>query len=456
MKRRLPDISGYGWLFVYSAILYITLSIGAEAFAVPYAYPLNTLYSTDVDPAYCSAPALEHLFSGFVCRYQTIVDEILTDLYYGMLDFFRPPFYAALILFVITVGCTFALGLLPFTTRDIMLIMGKIALVTSFAMYPNMMIDLIYYGLIGFMKETTDTVVATLAPQGSVAGIFEWMDQQFYDFITLQDAAQTSKKCENDVLAFMFGLAVTMPPIFIMAMYLLFQLVMVLIRTVLGYLIAITGIMFLTTMAPLFLGFAFFGFTKSYFEKWLQYLISFTIQIFVVFSFIAVVLSLPFEAKMKGIMDTIKPYEKVAYHDGQRLDFNDWCTICLGESLGEVNPSTLADGTNNCTSDIMTPTNIAAGGVGEFIDFVGKEVLILAVMAYLVESILKTAPEIAKYLSQSPHIPSMVGQLPAPLRLGNATEAGWRAAQQTGGSVVSKGTAGVRSSISTLIGGVDP
>lgn len=352
---------------------------------------VNSLYGSDIGN--CEAPGLENLFSGFVCTYQEILDEVMTNVYWTMLNYFQQPFFAISTIFLAAMGSTFALGMLPVTTKDLSMILAKIAVINGFAMYPDLLIGLVYEGLIGFMRQTTDIIIAQIAPQDSVTGIFEWMDFQLYDFLTVQDQAQTEGLCRNDVLALLFAFAVTMPPVFAMAIYIFVQLIMVLLRTVLGYLLAITGIMFLTTLAPIFLSFAFFEFTKSYFDKWVKHLTGFSVQIFVVFSFVGVVLSLPFSSKLKGVMDTVKPYDKVVYHDGQRLDFNNWCTMCVSGAEGELtDPDT-------CVGDAITPTNMQVGGIGEFIDWIGEELLILGVMAYIVETVLRTAPEVAKFIT---------------------------------------------------------
>jgi hypothetical protein len=423
------------------------LAIAAFLFMVlpANAQQVVSLYSGDI--ANCQAPGLDHLFSGFVCSYQQIVDQILSALYVAMIDYFRQPFFAALTLFVIFGGITFGMGMIPFTVKDIMMMLAKIALISGFAMYPELMIDVLYNGLIGFMRQTVDTTVATLAPQGSVAGIFEWMDVKLYDFLKLQDGANTAKDCKNDVLALLFGLAVTMPPVFAIAMYLLIQLVMVFVRTVLGYLVSMTGIMFLTTLAPLFFGFALFKFTRSYFEKWLSYLIAFAVQIFIVFSFIAVVLSLPFEAKLKGVTDIIQPYDKVAFHDGQRMDFNNWCTICASTAIGSVTQP------DQCRGNAISPTNVQVGGVGGFINWVGKELIILAVMAYLVETMLKAAPDVAKYLTNVPYAPGFNGKLPGIDRLSTAGSAGLRAFRDTKTGAIGGAGSAIKDAASSLIGG---
>ena len=53
---------------------------------------ITSLYSGDI--GFCKAPGLENLFSGFVCTYQTIVDEILSSVYVAMLNYFQEPFLA--------------------------------------------------------------------------------------------------------------------------------------------------------------------------------------------------------------------------------------------------------------------------------------------------------------------------------------------------------------------------
>ncbi len=413
---------------------------------------IRSLYSDSI--AGCPAVGLNNIFSGFVCKYQEIVDGIMTDLYNGLLTFFTPPFIAALTLFVIITGAVFALGILPFTTRDIMLALGKIALVTGFGLNPELMIDLMYNGFIGFMRQTTDTVVATLAPeQGSVLGIFQWMDVQFSTFLNIQEQARQGEdgaKCDNAVLALLFGLAITAPPLFIIAVYLMFQLAMVLIRTVLGYLLAITGIMFLTTLSPLFFAFALFQFTRSYFEKWILYLTSFAMQIFIVFSFIAIVINLPFGEKLEGISNIVVPYDKTAYQDGQRMNFDNWCTLCVGgsDSFGDfLNP------TEACTGEGAAPTNLQVGGLEEFIAFMGKEVFILALMAYIVESVLKAAPEVSKVLTSNHYAPTFAGKLPMPARIEGAISSGFGALKNTRGHMGERGVAAGREVFGSLLGG---
>lgn len=409
---------------VYALAPNFTFEIGGATFGG--ARPdLSTLYS---DVA-CPQPDLENLFSGFVCVYQQIVDEIMTNLYYAMLEYFAPPFIAALTLFLITVGVTFAMGILPFTTRDIMLVLTKIVLLTSFALNPELMIDIVYRGFIGFMRQTTDAAVSGLLTghpniTPSVAGIFSWMDDQLFEFIDMQDNARQAGNCENDVLALLFGLAVTMPPVFLIALYLLFQLIMVFIRTTLGYLLAITGIMFLTTMAPLFFGFGLFKFTVGYFDKWLKYLLSFAVQIFVVFSFIAVVLNFDFSEKLDGVLDTIKPYNETAYHEGQRMNFDNWCTLCMNRNEANLGDLRQASECNAGDDESVNPALVGVGGIQELIQFIGKEIFALAVLAYLVETILKAAPEVAKHLGSLPTAPSIAsGKLPGFDQIGGSISA---------------------------------
>jgi type IV secretory pathway VirB6-like protein len=211
-----------------------------------------------------------------------------------------------------------------------------------------------------------------------------------------------------------------------------------------------TGIMFLTTLAPLFFGFALFRVTSSYFDQWLKYFIGFAIQIFIVFSFIAVVLSLPFEDKFKNVMEIVKPYDKTLEHDGQRVDFNKWCSLCLTDSLG--GPTTK----DKCRGDVVSPTNVAAGGIGGFINWVGKELIILAVMAYLVEVILKAAPNIAATIAISPYstyMPGFSGGLPIIDNMANSAMAGTRAFGSSGNALSGSGNAFRAATQSLLTGG---
>jgi hypothetical protein len=71
-----------------------------------------------------------------------------------------------------------------------------------------------------------------------------------------------------------------------------------------------------------------------------------------------------------------------------------------------------------------------AGGIGGFINWVGQEIIILAVMAYLVEIVLKAAPNIAATIAISAtptYIPTASGGLPIIDNIANSAVAGTRA-----------------------------
>lgn len=377
---------------IFMLMLAVLMVFSSEAYA-------QTLPSilVDMSRGECDrGPAMEHIFTSFVCHYQVTTVEVLSSVYFGMIKAFREPFYAALTLFVACTGAMYAFQIIDFSFKSIMVVLAKISIISGFAMYPELTIDILYTGLVGFINESTEIVIGILGTKrglSDVPSIFSWMDERVGEFLQLQGDAQAAEgaaRCDNNILALLFTLAVTVPPFFTIGLYVMVQFAMVFVRTVLGYLMAMTGIMFLITLAPLYFGFALFNTTKTLFDKWVGMLLGFAMQIFIVFAFIATMLSLPFDDKIKGILDSVKPYDKIVYHDGQRLDYNNWCTLCapasdtasIKESIG-------------CTGTAITPTNMAVGGSQEMVKYMTKELLSLAILAYIASQVLSLAPRLA-------------------------------------------------------------
>jgi TrbL/VirB6 plasmid conjugal transfer protein len=364
----------------------------------------------------CPAPSLDRIFSGFLCEYEKLLDNIMNVVYTGILSLMNAPFFAFLTLFVVCTGVLFATGVLPFSLRDFMLIFFKVLLVMVFATNPNFLIGYLYVGVVSFAQGTTDAVLQILAPtQGSIQGIFSWIDNIFFQFLQSQganataDPANNSAVCNNNLLALLFGLAVTMPPVFGIAAYVVLQMAFAFFKTIMSYVIAMTGIMFLTAIAPLFLMFALFKFTSEYFESWLRYLVGFAIQIFVVFAVVGVVInwisSPAVTDRVNTVLAMVQPYDKTIQHDGHRLDFNGWCTLCIQAPGGGARPAA-------CGGQALSPSALQTGGTTDFLNYIGSDLFYLGLMAYLMNILLTTAPELARSFVSMFGAPQYSGELP--------------------------------------------
>ncbi len=363
----------------------------------------------------CPPPALDKIFSGFLCEYEKLLDQVMNVMYNGILQLMNAPFFAFLTLFVTCTALLFLTGIVPFSIRDFMLIFFKICIVMVLATNPEFMIDYLYIAIVTFAQGTTDAVLEVLAPdQGSIQGIFKWIDNVFFQFLKGQGANATADPknndavCNNNVLALLFGLAVTIPPVFGMAVYVLFQMAFAFFKTIMSYVIAMTGIMFLTALSPLFLMFALFKFTSEYFEAWLKFLIGFAIQIFVVFAVVGVVINLITSDGMKTRINTVlamvQPYDKTIQHDGHSFDFNGWCSLCISGNGGGGRPT--------ACKDALSPTSLQAGGTTDFLQYLGSDLFYIGIMAYIMNILLTQAPELARSLVAMVGAPSYSGNSP--------------------------------------------
>jgi TrbL/VirB6 plasmid conjugal transfer protein len=392
--------------------------------SVAFSQGLFSLFLQSAGPT-CPPPALTRIFSGFLCQYEQMLDSIMAVVYSGMLGIMNAPLFALLTLFVSCTAILFMTGIVPFSIRDFMLIMFKVVLVMGFATNSAYMIDLLYVGVVGFAQGTTDAILGVVAPaQGNIQGIFAWIDNVFGAFLVGQGnnatASTQSAICDNNLLALLFGLAVAMPVFFGMGVYILLQMAFSFFKAIMNYVIAMTGIMFLSAMSPLFFMFALFKFTSDYFENWLKYLVGFAVQIFIIFAFVGVVINLlsspSFVARKDKLLAMIQPYDKTIQHDGHRVDFNGWCSICIRDASTGV-----------CSGDVFSPSVLQAGGAGgggseDLINLMLADIFYLGLLGYILNILISAAPDISRSLISQLGAPRYSGELPMGGTVNSATD----------------------------------
>ncbi len=320
-----------------SAELSIDLAFFGTGFACFGATPVGQLFNNGV--MRCDPNGLTNLFTNAACTYENIIDQVLGQLYCGMQDNLYNPLSALMTLFVALVGAGFALGIVPGTPREAVLAIFKFGLVFYFATESQLTIGTLYAGLMYFVQESINLFLPYIAPTATClscpGGIFTQMDAIIAEFAINAGVSQgAGTPCSNGLVAMFMTFIASVPMLAMLGIAMAFQFVMVFFQMIMGYFLAITGIMFLIALAPFFLSFALFRFTRSYFDKWAMYLLSFAIQVCVVVAFMGVVISLDVYEDLRELYELAQPYSIVHQAEGVRLPYREWCNICTPGEFG--------------------------------------------------------------------------------------------------------------------------
>ena len=353
----------------------------------------------------CSgSPADGQIFSYFVCKFETIINEALGDVYCAIVDEAKPGVMAALTMAVMFMGMMFLMGVSPFTAKELMLFAGKFSMVLAFATEAEYMIGIGYALFMTVAKEGIVIVLNYLFDGGynTAQDVYKMFDQALIEMMGLasEDSKQEGGQCKNAIFSMMVLAAAALPPVAFIGIYFLFKLAWVMLRAVFGYCQGILGVTFLVTLAPIYVSFGLFKPTRSLFDKWVQYLISFSFQMVIVFAFLGMAFNI-----MKKIADDIqdytelvKPYKQQYTKSGLGQVF-DMCGVCEMNKVGpKEKPS--------CKSDkVMEIGQLSKDQ--NFLHFVSVKVFAMIIMFYILDIMMDFVPQMARYLAG----PKYAGQL---------------------------------------------
>lgn len=440
----------------------------------PPAVAVGDFYSNGI--ASCDSLGITHIFSGFVCQFEKLVSDIFGSFYCGMQYYLEGPLMAFTTLFVVFIGVGFLTSYLQFTAKEVVMILFKIAIVWALATQSQFMITYVFNGFISFMQATVYVVLQSLMSNvdplhaanpfntntlsSNNGGLFKAMDGIIEQIVSnsvsasmvdgVDAAGQPIKipsflggNCVNDPLKIIIAIGISMPPLLMILMMTFIKLVTVLCKTLLGYLLCITGVMFLLTMAPIFLALGLFRITHGFFVSWLSLLVGFAVQVFIMFAFLAVAVGLFAKSQFADYQDLVMEWGQQYSHDALKFGVpapngtqGFFCTLC------KIDPTSLdisfeAGAGPKCATPKTAIPPTALYSDQSIVEMLGIKIFMLALIAYLFESILNLAPQVATQLSrgigmmgtgQSPPI-SMGGVSPTPIK--GHLQAGRQALSQT-------------------------
>ena len=245
----------------------------------------------------CTLTGLDHVFSQVICSFVRILNQVLTKVYCGVQFAMIDTLSILLSVYVMIFGVQLLMGMTQLNSREIMVRLLKIAGVWMFATESqwaiglafNFFIDLgssgIYWALGSIpIADLNTTCISTtnLDNLRSVMPVYAFLDRLLYCAVLAPISS-----AHIGILGFFLAMSIVVPPIFMLAVYWFWTVISVLMRAIISFLMGISAVAFLITLSPIFLSMMLFRATYQYFENWLRYIISYSLQIVIVFACIA-------------------------------------------------------------------------------------------------------------------------------------------------------------------------
>ena len=296
----------------------------------------------------------DNIFSFLICNMEQLSSNLMGQMFCGMITDLKPAVMAVLVLSVVFFGISFTIGLIPLQAKDFMGYLIKFACVFIFATQSDYLIGFGYKILITGVRDGVAVAVSGLYPNplaadhvSNGADMYGYLDKFLgkaisfaTDYVGIKkDGTNNAALCNNALFAAMAIMAVAFPPIFYIGVMIIFKITLTFLRAVFGYVYALVGIAFLLTLSPFFLSFFLFKATRSFFEKWIGYLISMSLQMVIVFAFLSFVLTIDVTHVSEGLPKI------VMYNDKDQPESTifrfpwKYCTLCKFKVVSKDNPT---------------------------------------------------------------------------------------------------------------------
>jgi type IV secretory pathway VirB6-like protein len=369
----------------------------------------------------CSYSGIQHIVSQIVCDFVTVVNDVLGNVYCGIQHATTPILELVLSLYIGIFGIQLFMGQAQLNTKDILVRLLKIAGVWTFATESAMAVNMGFDFFMSFMTTASMWVLQTIhIGQGAdaleftgnngVMPLYKFLDDTIYSVIA--GPVVNSKEL---LLGFMIGMMAVYPPIFMLALCWLYVTLDILRQAIVSFMLGVSAIAFLISLSPIFMSFMLFQATYQFFENWLKYMISYALQIVIVFACIAmwINVSLTFAHFFDDLGAVVFQYQKVVGGNTQDTPANTW-GICPYDFTNTTTGPHIAcknsgfDIRNQADRDkLLGPTQIPKEV--NFLYFIIYYFFSLILIGYAFSVLMKNAPSIAQQLAGPSYVP-ILGQ----------------------------------------------
>jgi hypothetical protein len=381
---------------------------------------------------------LTHIFSQIACDFTTVLNVVLGKIYCGIQFTLAPIVAALLTLYICIWGVQLLMGTSHLTAKEMVTHLLKIACVWVFvtesawgiSMAFLFFLDLANQGVWWALSPIHGPISMPGAPQGGLSNVmpaYTYLDDMIFRIVTGPVMAANSK-----LIGFFAIMCIVFPPIFGIALYWFKTTIVTLAQALISFLLSISALAFLISLSPIFMSFMLFKVTYGFFENWLKFMISYSLQIAIVFACIALwaMATIKFVGFFTELSDVIYPMQTVGREGAPIAVPNDSLGICPYQVALPSDPGGTPDGLPHlrCTDVPFDPIAqkdelIALSDLNQedpdhtgtqnalniLIYYVIYYLITLTIICYAFDALLKKAPEIAKQLAGPEYVP-VLGQ----------------------------------------------
>lgn len=362
-------------------------------------------------------------FSFLICNMEQLSSNVMGAMYCGMIKSLTPMVWAAATLAVTLFGVAFMAGITQLSRGAAVLFLIKLAFVTGLALNADFLIGVAYRFLIEAIHQGSAIALSAISTDvKSATDLYKLLDEagaKAFGMVTemlkgtlSSDPTKTVARCKDAIFAVLATMCIVSPIIGYLGLALIARVAMAMFSAVFGYIYALIGVTFLIILAPIFLCFYLFKQTQPFFDKWLGYIASFTIQAVLLFAFMSFVLTINVSKQTESITDLIMYKSEAIQGASLRLPW-EYCTICEFESVDKDTKQPLRyDAKDFSTKAILqckTPKKAiaatfamspdSAAQLGDLVLIGSGTLLALIALAWLVEHTLQLIPGLAQRLA---------------------------------------------------------
>lgn len=275
----------------------------------------------------------QRIFSWIMCNYILILNYVLGAFYCGMQISLTQILTVVFTAYVAIFGAQIMLGIVKINMGDVIMRLLKIALIFMFVTQAewgiglafNFFINLATEGIVWVLDGITTATGFSLGGNGGMINVYSFFDQLVYN-VTIGPFTQSNSM----LMGFFLAISLVVPPVFLLVAYWLWETFLIVARSMITFMLAISAMAFLITLSPIFLSLMLFQVTRHFFEDWVKFMISYTLQVIVIFACIAMWLAVTsyFINFFNDLTTIIRPFQK-AETIGVATDIKDSWGVCI-------------------------------------------------------------------------------------------------------------------------------
>jgi len=377
----------------------------------------------------------QHIFSGIICQFISLLNSVLASVYCGMQDMLQTMVGAVLTIFVAVFGAKMLMGSVDLSAREFITRLLKIAFVCIFITQSTWAVQYAFQFFVLLAGEGVEWVMSSIPspwtadpcvdPMAASAtgfmAAFTRLDVIICKAITGPFTTSNSK-----VIGFFLVLSALAPQIGVLVLSWLLLNLKILVHGLVTFLLGIAAIAFLIAMSPIFLCMMLFKATVSFFENWVKFMVSFSLQIIIVFAVAALWLSvmLQFLEFFNDLSNTIFPDQTIITESSANTASDSWgiCPFTYFASAPPPHPPGPYVECNTGWTDVIpissliwpTDTQALTGGPSpngyvQYLYYMIYHLITLIVVSFAFDALLREAPMIAVYLAGPDYVSPLAG-----------------------------------------------